>query len=350
MREARNTLYPLDVMYKIGNGDVEKLHYDFSVIPNDQYTRFFNSLPNVIYKKCKKITLSCTFEYEYSKKKNATGKSAHKRENLIANSIATAKPKFLQYLTKILVRVLPTSKLLTKLSISCMRIKDDGFDDIIQAILKNKSLTSLHFEHTTFTDNHCITLLKGISPYRYVSLSFKNCEISSKSYNAFVDFLNRPPSNTLIDRQIRSIKLDGATMSPVELDNIDYLLYGDEEEEQQQSVNHATEYITTDIEEGFNHPSKTKHPENNPDQPQQREYEYEYYEESSNDAPPVTDNPDTIDPDENERYEEDEPVTVAQPQDQQEDESDDEEPATITQSVVRDGESNNAEYEYTYED
>lgn len=347
MRESRIALYPLDVMYKIGNGDVEKLDYDFSVIPNDQYTRFFNSLPNIIYKKCKKIKLSCTFEYDYSRRKQKTGKSVSKKENVIANSIATNRPRFVQYLTKILVRVLPSSKLLKKLNISYMKLKDDNFSDLIQAILKNKSLTSIHFKYTTFTDVHCIALLKGISPYRYVNISFKNCDITSKSYNAFIEFLNRPPTNTQIDRQIQSIKLNGAQMTAIEIDNIDYLLYGDEEEEQQ-SVNQITEDITTDIEKDFDNPSRTKHNTNNIEQQpqqQQQEYEYEYYEESTNEAQPVTDDPEVVEENGVEEQE-----VKEQPLNQQEDNSGDDEPATITQSVIRDEGNNNMEYEYTYEE
>ena len=157
MRNTKEVMYPCQTMYRIGGGDYEHLHFDFSFIPYEQYTHFFNSLPNIIYKKCKNIRFSCDFEYQYSEKVKNEKKRNPKKEQLIDESIAGIRPKFLPYLIKILTRILPRTTRLEKIHISCMRIKPELLEKLIDAIgqiglLKVSISPMLQFQ-TSFAKN-----------------------------------------------------------------------------------------------------------------------------------------------------------------------------------------------------
>lgn len=332
MADSRTQMYPVETMYQIGVGNEEECHFDFSFIPFSQYTKFFNTLPNFIYKKCKNIKFSCDFEYEYSQKKKVSGKTNRKRENLISDSIAGSRPKFLPYLMKILSRVLPKSKNLVTLQLSNLNIDPDNFDSVIDSIGKCRTLRNLEFTDIPFTDKHCIKLLKLISPYQYEVLCFNDCLLTSGSYRAFEEFLYRPPTNSIQERSIRKIELAGCTMNEVELDNIDYLLYGPGEEEEEEEEEEVDQTVPTTV---VNTEEKT--------------YD-DYYEEEEDDN-------DLIEPAENIKvekedsyeYEEEQP----QPKPKQPDQDEYEEEDEYVESPKRDEAPKNdakADDDYEYEE
>ena len=105
------------------------------------------------------------------------------------------------------------------------------FLSLIKSVSECKTLTKLYFSNVELGDTGCIKLLNSISPYQIEKISLKNCGITSRSYKAFTEFLQMPPQKYTDQKKIKTIIIEGSSMTAVELDNIDYYLNGDEYEE-----------------------------------------------------------------------------------------------------------------------
>ena len=213
-------VYPPQTMYEIGGGDKHFCSFDFSILPDEQYEKFFNSLPNLIYKKLEKVSFNCDFQFSYA----ASGKSSVRKENLISDSIANKRPKFIPYLTKILKFVLPKSKTLKSIEFSAMHIPRGMLSIILSSISKSKSLDSVIFKNIQIHDEYVIRFLSQISPYQYYEVSFPHCGLTSACYPAIKTFIRQRPKTSVIDRKLTTMNLEGCAFSSRELATISGLI------------------------------------------------------------------------------------------------------------------------------
>ena len=179
-------------MYNLGNGDRIKCNFDFSEISSDDYTFFYNTLPNFIYKKCSSITFNKKLfnKYEHSSQKNK------ELRRTISSSIASQKPKYSQYLMKILTKTIPRTKLLNTLCIDSIEIKESYMSLFFDAIPKSHVLKSLKIKNCHISDTNFISLITHLSPYHYEKLNFINCDLTDDSIPAICDFLKKKPKNS----------------------------------------------------------------------------------------------------------------------------------------------------------
>ena len=213
-------LFPPQTMYEIGGGDKHFCTYDFSILPDEQYEKFFNSLPNLLYKKIERVSFNCDFQFQYSN----SGKTSVRKENLISDSIANKRPKFIPYLAKIFKFVLPKSKTLKGLEISSMHISRGLLSIMLSAISKSKSLESIVFKNVHFHDDYVIRFLQEISPYQFSEVSFISCGLTSRCFPAIKSFIRQRPKTSIIDRKLTTMNLDGCSLSLSELATIRNLI------------------------------------------------------------------------------------------------------------------------------
>ena len=214
-------------MYEIGGGDKHFCSFDFSILPDEQYEKFFNSLPNLLYKKLEKVSFNCDFQFSYA----SSGKTSVRKENLISESIANKKPKFIPYLTKILKFVLPKSKTLKSIEFSAMHIPRGMLSIILSSISKSKSLDSVIFKNIQIHDDYVVRFLSDISPYQYYEVSFPNCGLTSACYPAIKSFIRQRPKTSIIDRKLEVMNLEGCSFTQRELSTISGLIHQGKEED-----------------------------------------------------------------------------------------------------------------------
>lgn len=218
MSEVR--VYPLKSMYSIGQGDESHCHYDLSLIPSSQYTRFFNTLPNLIYKKVEKLCFSCNYQYKYEN----CGRKSERKEKIISESIANKRSNFLPYLIKILRCVLPKTKRLKGLEFASMNIPRGQMSLLLNAIIKCKTLTSIHFRNVPVSDDHFQKFLGYITPYQYSEVAFSGCGLTSRSFPAIKSFIKQKPSTSVTKRILRVFNVENCMFTVKELNTIEDLI------------------------------------------------------------------------------------------------------------------------------
>lgn len=235
-------------MYQLGGGDYSYCSFDFSILQVSHYQKFFNTLPNFLYKKVKKVSFNCNFEFNYSK----SGHKSDRRENLIAESIANNKPKFIPYLVKILKIVLPKTKTLKSIEFSAMRIPRGMLSILLKAISKCPTIEVIRFINVPVSDDHITSFLPRITPYQFQEVSFITCGITSKSLPVFKSFVRKRPTTSVIDRKISTICLDGNYITENEIESLNSLISTDEhltdgDGEPDITIDNATIATTTTI-------------------------------------------------------------------------------------------------------
>lgn len=195
-----------DEMYNLGaeGSDKDFCTFDFSYISIDDYKGFFNTLPNMIYKKC--ISLRLCNDFEKSLERNLHKDTVNSEEDSQLNkridqdiktfeySIRFKKPGYSNYLAKIVGKALPRTKLLTSLEFDQIPFSGESFRIVTNAIKKARILRSITFANMTIEDKDFIYFLENISPFRLDRISFINCHITGESYEALKEYVNRKPS------------------------------------------------------------------------------------------------------------------------------------------------------------
>lgn len=204
------------MMYLVGNGNQEKCSFDFSLLSFDEYKPFFNGLPNFIFKKCKHIKLCNDFYYEYKK----DGRHSKRREQIIGASIMYNHPTYLQYLTKIIKRVVPKSLHLETLEFSNIKIPSKYINTICHAVANSTSVINIIFSDVPIGDRGFNELLNNVSPYQIQTITVRNGGLTAKVTDMVRDFLNKRPHNASIVRSIKEINIEQQGFPPEELEII----------------------------------------------------------------------------------------------------------------------------------
>lgn len=186
-------IYSLEKMYNVGNGDELGVEFDFSTIPNADYFNFFKALPNFIYKKCDSIKFStkARIDYESSVEKNRN------QHEIIQNSLFSNNRKYTSYLLKILSRTVLKSKTLRALTFQDLIFREKYFKMFTDTVGKSQQLIELYFINISLTKDELINLLNSISPFQLSHLWLVHCGLNSDSISIVLDFLTKPPKNSL---------------------------------------------------------------------------------------------------------------------------------------------------------
>lgn len=174
-------------MYLLGSGDEERCEYDFSILPYEDYNKFFYALPNILYKRLKSVHFTCSFFYDYRR----DGRHSRKRELVIADSIFYHRPKYIRYLIKILSQVLPKSKTLVELEISDIKINPKLLDKLFTAIGNSPQIKSIKFSEVPIGDELFKKLLSHLTPIQIESLNLNNTSLTPKSLRNVNKFIER---------------------------------------------------------------------------------------------------------------------------------------------------------------
>lgn len=188
-------------MYKLGveGSNKEYCTYDFSFISIDDYTGFFNTLPNMIYKKCDHLRFCNDFERSLEERNLRSDSQEINRDfKTYEYSIRFKKPGYSNYLAKIIGRALPRTRFLTSLEFDQIPFSEESFKLVTDAIRKTRRIKSITFANMKIEDNDFIYFLENVSPYRLDSISFINCHISGNTYDALNKYVNESeaPSNS----------------------------------------------------------------------------------------------------------------------------------------------------------
>ena len=213
-------IYPTKIVYQIGRGNSQFCDFDFSIIPNDQYEKLFNSFPNFLYKKVEAVSFNCNFEYEYQQ----LGRKSTKRENLISDSIANNKPKFIPYLVKILKIVLPKTKSLHSIEFASMKISRSIMPKLLNILATNRQIDTIIFRNVPTSDDHFIRFLGSATPYVLKKVAFNGCGLTSVSFPAIKTFLKQRAPKGLTTRQLQEFDLSGNSLTTAEFDDIEDLV------------------------------------------------------------------------------------------------------------------------------
>lgn len=182
----------LQEMFQLGTegSSVNRAEFDFSAISVADFYGFFNTLPNLIYKKCRNVRFCNDFgnAIEENPENNVSENDIRQYERSIRNT----KPGYPIYLAKIISKVLPKSKLLTNLELDRISLSPQSFKEIVNAIRKSR-LKSIKFANLKIQDDDFQYFLSKISPYRLENIVIENCQITDKSSDAIQAFLERKP-------------------------------------------------------------------------------------------------------------------------------------------------------------
>ena len=190
MAEKPTILKPKE-MYELCHGDMAHCTYDLSVLSIDDYDGFFNTLPQLVYKKVK----SLRFCNDYAAKLESPGYEASDSEvRDYEYSIKNQKPGYSSYIAKIVSQVLPRTKLLTHLEFDRIPFNGESFRAIADAVKRSYRIKSVSFANTRVNDDDFVYFLRTVSPYKLDNISFVNCQISEKVYDTVREFLSRQPA------------------------------------------------------------------------------------------------------------------------------------------------------------
>ena len=209
-----NQFFSTNTMYEIGEGNELKVHFDFSKIEFNIYNEFFNTLPNFLLKKIKSVLFSNNFL-----------KNNNENNLIIQNSIFLNKKKYLQYLIKILSRILPQTNNLESLNFSNLNIPKQEFNVLINSIGSSKSLNSLSFNNIEISNENFNNLLNLISPYQYIELNFNNCNLNNSNFNLIKNFITlKPITSKQIYRKIKYFNIENNSFNNEQLKIISNLI------------------------------------------------------------------------------------------------------------------------------
>ncbi|EAX89235.1 hypothetical protein TVAG_037200 [Trichomonas vaginalis G3] len=213
-------IFPTDAMYKLGSGSMQSCNYDFSLLPESIYDPFFNTLPNMIYKKVENICFTCTFQRKF----NTSEKIDLTKKRILSESIAIKKPQFIKYLIKILSIMLPKAKNLKSLHFVNIDIPLDQQRILFDAISKCSTLELLSFKRIEISDTNFQLLLRRITPYQYSNLSFTYCSITANSFQPICDFIQQPPPSPGKRFKLKVLELDNCNIPESNIEKIQNLL------------------------------------------------------------------------------------------------------------------------------
>lgn len=213
-------IFSTEMMYYVGNGDESLCTYDFSILPVKLYERFFNGLPNMLYKKLTKVVFSADLLAEHNKNDSLSDRKL----KAVIDSIAYKKENYLQYLLKILIELLPKSKTLKSLTLSSFDIEPRLLRKLFRAISESKTLECIHFKNIFTEDQDFEFLLENINPYKYKEVSFINCGLTSKSFDAITQFIQMKPFSRHLNKKLRVFNVSGCFYTSEELEQIQEML------------------------------------------------------------------------------------------------------------------------------
>ena len=213
-------IYKIGQMYKMGHGDMVSCNFDFSEISTDDYQGFFNGLPQLLYKKVKTVRF-CVDKYRSAERRGSTN-DRELRE--IEYSIKGSNPNYARYLSKIIWRVLPRSKLLYSLTIDGIPVSHDDFEKIVNSVIRCRSIREISFLNTEVSNDDFISFVSTVSPYRLEKIEFQNCRLSSDVYDAVCEFLNRQPPDPANPWRLRTLNLADNGLTPDNFDVIDAMM------------------------------------------------------------------------------------------------------------------------------
>ena len=216
----KTKIFPTKAMYKLGGGDEELVTYDFSILEGNIFAPFFNTLPNMIYKKCKKMCFSCEMEYNYEK----SGKPNMKRLETIKKSISYQKQNFLGYLIKILCKTLPKTRMMKSLEFSSVDIPSNLLMELFSAIGNSTELEEIYFRNVRVEDADFQYLLSVITPYQFKVVSFTNCCLTSQSFASIRKFILRAShGSSKKERKLCQFNVDDNNFTVDELNMIEQM-------------------------------------------------------------------------------------------------------------------------------
>jgi len=201
-------VFSTDAMNRIGNSDGQRSYFNFSSISSENYVSFFNTLPNYLLKRIDGVTFM----------------NSKSDESVFEESIAAKNPKYIVYLVKILVTVLPMDNSLSALFFDSIDIPEHHQRSLFHAISKSKSLERIRFKNTSINQDIFCNFLSKITPYQFIEVSFTSCNISSLCYPSIIQFIERKPLNEQIYRKIRIFDVSGCNFTQDEMSRIGFLV------------------------------------------------------------------------------------------------------------------------------
>lgn len=213
-RNSQLDMLPLEDMYAYGDGDALSCIFDFAKIPYDDYRQFFNTLPNVIYKKCADIGFSTAAYSEFERTKRQDLRS------IVKDSILVHKSNFTHYLTKILCKTIPMTKSMHSLSFEGISFSQDDISRLFEVLSKSRMIKNLEFKYVHIDDSNFIDLLSKISLFHFERLHFIGCDITSDSFDAVIEFLKTQPKNKTQRKTLIEFDLDENDFTDDEIQQI----------------------------------------------------------------------------------------------------------------------------------
>ena len=234
-------MFDTETMYSLCDGNSQLCAYDFSLIAGKLFQPFFNTLPNIIYKKVVKLQFSCDAQYKVKKAR----KFNEHNHDVVSKSIFKLNPTFAPYLAKIVSKVLPLTKRLKSIQFSRIDFTQDQIRSIFTAIYHCKTLQSISFQHINVDDDDFIELLSHINPYQYAEITFFDCNLSSKSFQAIKAFITKKPTTMPVNRKLMIFNVDECKFSDKELEEIEYMV--NDAQDDKTTIDSTTITRTTDI-------------------------------------------------------------------------------------------------------
>lgn len=197
-------------MYNLGAEGSNRKYcsFDFSFLSIDDYQGFFNTLPNMIYKKCESLRFCNDFERSLEERNLRTDSNEINQDfKTYEYSIRFKKPGYSNFLAKIIGKALPRTKLLTSLEFDQIPFSGESFRHITDAVKKTRMIKSITFANLKIEDTDFIYFLNNISPYRLDSITFINCHITGSTYDALNEYIHKKPSNNDSKYQPKFAKL-----------------------------------------------------------------------------------------------------------------------------------------------
>lgn len=193
-----------DEMYELGHGNRLHCTYDFSELEFTFYDKFFNSLPNIIYKKCEDVTF-CQKLYD-------TYEKTHDKSlliNHIDNSFLAKKNRTIDHLVQVLIRTIPKAKIIRTIQIKGLSIKEDDIIRLFSEFDKCPTLTNIYLKNLHISNDTLAKILKskGASPYKLQGLYINNCGLTDESAQILEQYLTSKNSNkkwTLIQIELKN--------------------------------------------------------------------------------------------------------------------------------------------------
>jgi hypothetical protein len=232
-------------LYDRGNGDMSYCDWDFSIIPAEEYERFFLGLGNVLYKK----VIKARFSVDSLRK---LGRSESGDRSLTDNSIATRVHRYRRRLWKVFQRVLPETKTLRSLIIDGIDFPPTEIGGLLQTAARGR-LGALTVANVAVPAAAFRQFLSSTSPAHFEEIVFQNCGLPGEAAADAVRFLRSSPGGEwkLKSLQLPDNQVDGETQSQIDRlvhlrGAIDLLEIEEEEEEDLAQSDVPIELVSAD--------------------------------------------------------------------------------------------------------